>query len=312
MSETVLVTGGSGFVGTWVIRSLLQRGIAVVAFDAFLNWERWQKLLGANAGNVPLVTGSILDRALLKSTFEKYHVTRVIHLAALLTPACQEDPFLGCEVNVLGTVALFEQAIASGVQGLSYASSLAVFGPEADAATTQVTGQTSSASNRPPSFYGAYKRAAELIAEQYWMQRQLRSVGIRPHVVYGPERDQGLTAGPSLAARAAAMGQSFQINYRGFVGYDYVEDVAEAFIRTALETPPGSVVVDLPSAYATVEEIVQELVRQVPAAATTISISGPEIPRNDSPREHLISEILPDWKATTIADGLRRTIRFYQ
>ena len=307
MSTSVLVTGGCGFVGTWVLRALRERGVSAVALDAHENPDRWQRLLGAHSTEIPFVSGSLLDRQLLANVFAKYRVTHIIHLAALLTPACQQDPFVGCEVNVLGSVALFEQAVKSHVQGLSYASSLAVFGPEPDSSTTA----NSLAENRSPSFYGTFKKAVELIAEQYWLHSELPSVGIRPHVVYGPERDQGLTAGPSQAARAAALGQSFQINYQGLVGYDYVEDVADAFVRTALETPKGAIVVDLPSEPATVEQLVKAIDLAVPGAASKITIGGPVLPRNDSPRDHVVTEILPDWKPTSITDGIRRTVEFY-
>ncbi|WP_010587155.1 NAD-dependent epimerase/dehydratase family protein [Schlesneria paludicola] len=310
MSISVLVTGGSGFVGTWVLRSLMERGLAAVALDAHENRPRWERLLGSNATRVPFVSGSLLDRALLAEVFERHRISHVIHLAALLTPACQQDPFLGCEVNVLGSVALFEQAVRSKIQGLSYASSLAVFGPEPDSAGGLLA--TAAPENRSPSFYGAFKKAMELIAEQYWMHAGLPSVGIRPHVVYGPERDQGLTAGPSLAARAAAEGRPFQINYRGVVGYDYVEDVANAFVQTALQTPPGSIVVDLPSEAATVEQLVTAIDLAVPGSARTITIEGPTLPRNDSPRTDLITNVLPDWRATSIVDGIQRTVDFYR
>ncbi len=316
MNETVLVTGGSGFIGTWVLRALLVRGIRAVAFDAHENPARWQRLLGARAAEVPFVKGSLLDRALLASLFDEHGITHVIHLAALLTPNCHDDPFAGCEVNVLGSVALFEQAKRSRVRGMSYASSMAVFGPEPDSDSSGCGRSPDRATdsvveNRSPSFYGTFKKAVELIAEQYWLHSELPSVGIRPHVVYGPERDQGMTAGPSLAARAAARGEPCHINYRGVVGYDFVEDVADAFVRTALETPRGAHVVDLPSEPATVEQLVAAIDAVIPGAAAKITIDGPTLPRNDSRREHVITDILPDWRATSIADGMRRTIEFY-
>ena len=120
-------------------------------------------------------------------------MSHIIHLAALLTPHCQEDPFTGCEVNVLGSVAMFElaRACSPGIKGISYASSYAVYGPETD---DQALGLTA-ASNRPPSFYGAFKMAVDAIAEQYWRHFGIASVGIRPHVAYGPERIVGLTSG---------------------------------------------------------------------------------------------------------------------
>ena len=145
----------------------------------------------------PLVCGSLLNRELLAHVFAAHHVTHVIHLAALLTPACQADPWEGCRVNVLGSVALLEQVRASAIriQGFSYASSVAVFGDEPDHASGTADGVS-----EPPTFYGAFKKSAELIADQYWRYFQLASVGIRPQVAYGPERDVGLPAGPSLAA----------------------------------------------------------------------------------------------------------------
>ena len=252
----------------------------------------------------------MIDRDRLRHVCEQHRVTHFIHLAALLTPACQRDPWLGCEVNIQGSVALFEEARrrAGQIRGLSFASSLGIFGPEPDDIGTDVSAN----GNQPPTFYGAFKKAFEMIADQYWRHFGIASVGIRPHVVYGPERDVGLTAGPSLAARAAVRGESFTINYTGRAGYDYVEDVAEAFVRTALETPKGAHVVDLPSPLATVDEMVEAIDVVVPGAGARIAIDGPPIPSNIPPHLHLISRLLPDWKATSIVDGIRKTVDFYR
>ncbi len=222
------------------VRDLLARESRVVVFDQHRDDSRWIRILGRRADDVIFVSGSLLDRESLASVCDDHGVTNMIQLAALLTPACQQDPYLGCEVNVLGTVALFEVARERRdvIRGFSWASSRAVYGPEPDEPPAVTAARPTQ--NRPPSFYGAFKKAAELIAEQYWLQFGIPSVGIRPHVVYGPERTQGLTAGPSLAARAAAEGIAAEINYTGTVGYDYVEDVARAFVRAAVETPPGA------------------------------------------------------------------------
>ncbi len=310
MSDSVLVTGGGGFIGTWVLRELLSRGLRPVVFDVQKNDERWQSILGGDTAKVAFVAGSLLDRGLLQRTADEHRVSHVIHLAALLTPNCQQDPFAGCEVNVLGSVALFElaRACAGQIKGISYASSYAVYGPEADDRSLGLT----AADNRPPSFYGAFKMAVDSIAEQYWRHFSIASVGIRPHVAYGPERTVGLTAGPSQACRAAALGEPYSINYTGLVGYDYVEDVARAFVQSALETPRGSVVVDLPSQLATTEEFVNVIDRVVPGAGLRLKIDGPAIPSNIPPKPHYISELFPDWKTTTLEEGVRRTVDFYR
>jgi UDP-glucose 4-epimerase len=229
---------------------------------------------------------------------ETEQVTHVIHLAALLTPACQHDPFIGCQVNVLGSTAVFDAARRSGrVQAIAYASSYAVYGDGTEL---------------PPTFYGAYKQAVDRIAEQYWQHFGLRSLAVRPHVVYGPERDLGLTAGPSLACRAAARGEPYHIGYRGLVGYDYVEDVANVFVRGVLDCPPGANIVDMPSESATTVEFASRIMNVVPEAAGRITVGGPFVPPNIPPTQRPLRELFPEWQPTTLSDGIARTIDFYR
>lgn len=305
MSEVVLVTGGSGFIGAWVLRELLARGARPIVLDAQDGGDRWRLLLGDRADAIERTDASLLDRDQIQAAIERHGVTHVIHLAALLTPACQQDPWLGCQVNVLGSAAVFDAARRSQrVRGLSYASSYAVYGDE--------TIDRPDAASQPPTFYGAFKQAVDLIAEQYWRHFRLPSVAIRPHVVFGPLRDVGLTAGPSLACRAAARGEVYVIGYTGCVGYDYVEDVAAAFVRAALDCPPGANVVDLPSQRATTDEFVRAIEQAAPDAAGRILIDGPMIPANIPPRPRYIGELFADWQATPLAEGVRRTIEFFR
>lgn len=300
----VLVTGGGGFIGTWVLRELFQRGHMVVVIDPFVSKERWQRVLGNRASDVTVENVALTDRDGLAALIDQHEVSHIIHLAALLTPACQQDPWLGCQVNVFGSTSVFDAARKSGrIQAVSYASSYAVYGSE-----TPDTNEV----NKPPMFYGAFKQAVDLIAEQYWKHCGLRSVAVRPHVVYGPERDQGLTAGPSLACRAAVTNSPYTIGYTGTVGYDYVEDVALAFVKSALECPEGASVVDLPGQQATTEEFVRVLNAVVPEATGKIKVDGPHIPANIPPHPNYISNLFDDWKATSLLDGVRSTVDFYR
>ena len=301
MHISALVTGGSGFVGSWVLLELIKRKARVVVLDRFPAKDRWQRLLCDQAAEVGFTDASLTDRDAVQTVIESHGITHVIHLAALLTPDCQKDPFIGCQVNVLGSAAVFDAARRSGlVETISYASSYAVYGAEEN-----------QAENRPPTFYGAYKEAADMIAEQYWKHHGLRSFAIRPHVVYGPERNQGLTAGPSLACRAAALGERYTIEYSGAAGYDYVEDVATAFVCGALECPEGATVYDLPSEQATPKDFIRLIEQHHSEATGRISSAGPPIPVNRSPKPRRIQQLFPDWQATSLSRGVQKTLQYY-
>jgi UDP-glucose 4-epimerase len=305
MDSSVLVTGGGGFIGTWVLRDLLARGARPVVVDPHSALPRWERVLGSRTREVITAEASLLDPESLLKLIETHGVSQIIHLAALLTPACQADPFLGCQINVLGGTSVWEAARRSGrVRSISYASSYAVYGPE--------TGGSETNPNRPPSFYGAFKQAMDLIAEQYWRHFGIASVAVRPHVVYGPERDQGMTAAPSLAMKAAAHGEGYTIGYKGRVGYDYVEDVARAFVRAAFECPPGATVVDLPGELATSEQFAAAIETVVPEVRGKVLVNGDSIPANIPLNPRYIRELFPDWEATALIDGVRKTVEFYR
>lgn len=298
MSETVLVTGGSGFIGTWVLKELLHRGMVPVVVDKDPGFDRWRRVLKARTSEVIWAGVPLEDPFLLLETIESLKIDRIIHLAALLTPACQLNPWLGFQVNLLGSMAVFEAArLSDRVRSIALASSYAVYGPEAEG-------------NRPTHFYGAFKQSVDLIAEQYWRHFQSPSVAIRPHVVYGPERDQGLTAGPSLACKAAAKSEHYRIRYTGRVNYDYIEDVANAFVRAVFECPPGAHVFDLIGESATVDDFIRAI--HLAAPGSQITCEGPPIPTSIPPVPNSIAILLPDWRTTPLVEGVRKTIDFYR
>lgn len=304
MTSRVLVTGGSGFIGTWVLRELLDCGASPVVVDLQPARDRWNELLGNRAGDVVWSNASLLDRDSLLATIKDQDITRVIHLAALLTPDCQQRPWDGCRVNVLGSTAVFDAArLSESVQAIAYASSYAVYGDESAA---DISGWKS------PTFYGAFKLSVDAIAAQYWQHFALSSVAIRPHVVYGPLREQGLTAGPSLAIKAAVEGNDFCIRYQGAVAYDYVEDAARAFVRAAFETTQGATIVDLPGERATTDEFANAIRIAVPESSSNISVDGPMIPPNVPTAPNYITSLFPDWTPTSLQDGVRRTADYYR
>ena len=104
----VLLTGGTGFLGAWTARRLLDAGYLVRIFDRSTDYNHLAVLVGPNGAALECVTGDVADADLLAA--QAVGCDRIIHLAALLTPACQKDPIRGATVNLIGALAVFEAA----------------------------------------------------------------------------------------------------------------------------------------------------------------------------------------------------------
>jgi len=259
---------------------------------------------------VQFVRGDLLDTQSLAEVLDRRAISHVIHLGAWLTPACQRDPMRGCQINVLGTLGIFEliRARKDQIQGFSYASSVAVYRADFDDAP----GAPPTAPFEPQTFYGVFKRTTEMIAQQYWLHFGIPSVGLRPYVVYGPGREVGLTAGPTLAARALARGENYTFCFSGAAGFEYVEDTARAFVQAAFETPHGSMVADLPGHHSTVDEVVRLLSEVRPTSLSRFSIAGPALPCTIPASSPTIHSLFPKWKTTPLEMGLRQTVEYYE
>src|SRR5919201_5252086 len=162
-------------------------------------------------------------------------ITHVIHLAALLLPQIKPDPPYGTAVNIGGTVNVLDAAKTRGIR-VAYASSGAVYS-QADDTGGPVPND---AVGHPSTFYGVHKQACEGLARIFWEEEGVPSVGIRPWIVYGPGRDTGLTASPTLAMAAAARGEDYTITFGGRTQLQYAPDTARVFVAAARAATEGA------------------------------------------------------------------------
>src|SRR5262249_30870348 len=127
----VLLTGGYGCIGSWIVRNLFERGDQAWIYDLKEDPRRLRLLLSDDQlRQVAFVQGDVTDLKGLTSALTNHRITHVVHLAGLQVPVCRADPILGARVNVLGTLAVFEavRALQGQVQRLGYASSPAALG----------------------------------------------------------------------------------------------------------------------------------------------------------------------------------------
>src|SRR5262245_44979018 len=109
--ERFLVTGGQGFIGSWIARALLAEGAAVWSFDLRPDDHLLaQVLAAAELPRLQRLYGDVTDGDAILRAVDAAGATHLIHLAGLQVPACRADPVLGARVNVLGTLNVFEAA----------------------------------------------------------------------------------------------------------------------------------------------------------------------------------------------------------
>ncbi len=292
----VLVTGGSGFLGAWIVRGLLRRGISARVFDVHENRSTVTEIAGEAANELDWFVGDIRDGDDVHRALRG--CDGVIHLAGVLTPECSANPVRGAEINLIGSLNVFEAVHAQGLRQVVYASSAGVYGPE-DADHPQ-----------PASHYGAFKLAVEGSARAYWREHGIASVGFRPFVVYGPGRETGVSAGPSLACRAAARAEPFTVGYTGASGLVYVEDVALAFEQALLTPAQGASVFNLVGESATADEVIEEIRRQVPGAR--LRAEGPALSIASAITEDGLDALLPQRLRTGLSAGIAATLQHYR
>jgi nucleoside-diphosphate-sugar epimerase len=305
---TTLVTGAFGCIGSWVVRGLLAEGERPVAFDLGEDPWRPRMIVGDDvAERVTLVRGDIADREAVTRVVQEHDVRRIIHLAAWQVPLCRQDPPRGALINVVGTANVFEAARAAGgrVERVVYASSAGVYGPPSLYPPGPLRDD---APPHPTTHYGVYKLANEATARVYWEEHRIRSSGFRPLTVYGPGRDFGVTATPTLAMKSAVLGRPYELRWGGSTDLIYVEDVARAFIGAARAALDRARVYNLHGSAATLADVVRVIETAYPQAKGLITHVDQPMPFASALDDTRYQRDLGPAPATALVDGVRRTL----
>lgn len=310
MRRHVLVTGALGCLGAWVVAALVRAGAEVTAYDLADDPHRMRLMMTPEEiGAVTFAQGDITNQAELTARVQETGVTDIIHLAALQVPACKANPALGARVNVVGTVNVFEAARAAGLSRVVYASSVATYGPKEDYDHPLILPDDALA---PRTLYGAYKQANEATARILRQETGISSIGLRPYVIYGPGRDQGMTSTPTTAMLAASAGLPYHISYGGRCGLQYAADVAELFVR-ALNVPfEGAEVYNIRGSVVGMDEVVAAIEAAVPAARGTITHAETALPFPDGQDDSRLQALLGPFAYTALEAGVSATIATFK
>jgi nucleoside-diphosphate-sugar epimerase len=172
----VLITGGAGFIGSTLVRQLLDRGYKVTVFDN-LSTGMWQNL--PRHENLTLVGGDVRDFELVSAIVEGHPY--VINLAAqAFIPLSYELPIQSAETNALGSLNVFKACLNSGVRRIIHVSSSEVYG------SARYTPIDENHPVCPQSTYAVGKLAADLWAQTFHFEHALPVVILRPFNTFGP------------------------------------------------------------------------------------------------------------------------------
>ena len=182
----ILITGVAGFIGSNLAVRLLREGHEVIGLDSLAYGVREQVPEG-----VPLHVVDIRSKD-LDPAFAGAEV--VFHLAAKnCISDCQADPLATADINVTGTVNVFEACRRAGVRKVIYAESSSIY----EGSKVLPTPETE---EHPESFYACSKMATKFFADAYALHHGITSTALRYFCVYGPRQDYRRTIPPLFSA----------------------------------------------------------------------------------------------------------------
>ncbi|OSZ82399.1 NAD-dependent dehydratase [Chitinophagaceae bacterium IBVUCB1] len=264
----VLVIGGAGFIGGFVVRELLKHDVReVIIYDNFTRgkYDNINDSLQDPRCTVYPFGGDIRELDVLDKAMEG--VDYVFHLAAMWLLHCKDFPRTAFDVNVGGTFNVLEACVKHKVKKLVYSSSASVYG---DAVEVPMT-ESHPFNNK--NFYGATKISGEAMCTAFNDRYGLKVVGLRYMNVYGPGQDQhAVYSGvvPIMLNKIDANEQPV-INGDGSQAYDfiYVEDVARCNVQAVLS--------DVEYGFYNVGTEVQTTIRQLCDTILKLKESGLEV-----------------------------------
>jgi nucleoside-diphosphate-sugar epimerase len=241
MGETVLVTGSSGFLGSYVARELVERGHRVIGLDLVEPRPEHAWVQEPARGGIELVLGGLEGWAPLVALMERYRPAAVVHNAAFVRlDLLAREPHKALRLNAEASVNVFEAARIFGVRRVVYLSSTGVLPRRQyepiDAGHPIFTATESS----PDTFYAAAKIASEAFAWAYHHSFGLDTLIIRPSAMYGFGMQWPMFIKPIVEDSLRGRPTRFETGGEFPRDYTHVKDVAR-LVRHCVEVPGGRV-----------------------------------------------------------------------
>ena len=301
--KRVLVTGGAGFVGSHLVRALLDRGDEVSIVDNFDPFYPERLKRRGLAKGARLFESDIRDQEAMGRTFAQARPDVVVHLAALagVRPSLQR-PAAYMDVNVVGTAVLLEAARAAGVRRFLLGSSSSVYGAHA-----QSPFKESARIEAPESPYAASKVASEVLARTFHNLYGLEIAALRFFTVYGPRQRPDLAIHKFSRLMLAGKALPFYGDGSSRRDYTWVDDIVagvlaagDANLKWDILNLGGAHTTSLAELVALLEETLgkKAILDRQPAQPGDVPLTSADVTHS--------GEVLGYSPRTSIRDGLKK------
>jgi nucleoside-diphosphate-sugar epimerase len=197
-----LVTGGSGFIGSYLVRELNEENQDVTVFDVASNGR-----LAGLEKKVTVINGDLLEMSDIINAIKKQRIYSIFHLAGVMTDVCNANPFRAFRINCEGTANILEAARICDVKTVIYSSSITVVDPKAPEPINEESPRS------PLDFYGATKLFGELLGSHYHSTYGISFRALRFTTIYGPGRTSGFFTFASDLIRNPALGKAAEVPF---------------------------------------------------------------------------------------------------
>ena len=311
--ESILVTGGAGFIGSNIAEALLSQGCRVVVLDDLSSGKMDNINHLLHNENFMFIRGNILDSGLLRSILKTYQVSGISHQAAIpsVTKSIQ-DPVRTIETNITGTTNLFDIAAESHCKRIVFASSCAVYGDSPELPKREDMPLD------PKSPYAVSKAAKEMLAKNFCSFHNIKIVGLRYFNVYGRRQDpaSGYAAVMPTFITKAIRNEPIPIEGEGDQTRDfvYVDDVVKANLLALRAENSAGRCFNIASGFSISIRELANIITEIADSQSTVvhkpaRLGDIKESRADIECARRDLGYAPDYD---IVRGLKQTIRWYQ